>query len=410
MRNLFKIKKGVFISSCLTLLTLLPSCNKSFEVTDMQIEIQSKFDILREDKVLDVLNEEREDMNLRKLDNWDDWSMPGRFHEYEYVDFLGNRQAGSKFHDEISNQMETNNNLKKIHLNFKINNNTKEVIETAMIALRIQFQFENMQYNFIKITNILKNNKTWNPDEVLAINLNNFISLSYGASTDVLDVHTPKKVNLETYLIANNSVGYSNVEKSINEIPFYDSLNYDRVFYFGFFTSKTLNDKRILDLGEKIYHTDITNQWIDEIIKKDSNLKYQNNSLSSGATPYNKYFENRFACYSCSEIKVEAPHNSDVLVILKRDGNVVQHAYIRASDYKTFWLENGTYQPFFYYGKGWNPNKKMKGGEILGGFISEEHFGKDTPQDLNNQILEYQLTIQLNGNFSTRPSNEDEAF
>ena len=60
--------------------------------------------------------------------------------------------------------------------------------------------------------------------------------------------------------------------------------------------------------------------------------------------------------------------------------------------------------------KGWNPRKEMKGGKIKGGFISDEHFGKDDPQTLNNNILQYELVLQQNGNFSTRPSNPEEAL
>jgi hypothetical protein len=76
-------------------------------------------------------------------------------------------------------------------------------------------------------------------------------------------------------------------------------------------------------------------------------------------------------------------------------------------------MPNGTYQPFFYYGKGWNPEKEMKRADnttILGGFVANESFGKDSPQNLNNQTLEYQLILQKDGNFRTTPSNSMEAL
>ena len=91
----------------------------------------------------------------------------------------------------------------------------------------------------------------------------------------------------------------------------------------------------------------------------------------------------------------------------------MRHAYIKAGSSYTFDLPNGTYQPFFYYGKGWNPGKIMKetnAGTLRGGFISNEDFGKDNPQNLSNQILEYELILQQNGNFSTRPSSANEAL
>lgn len=139
--------------------------------------------------------------------------------------------------------------------------------------------------------------------------------------------------------------------------------------------------------------------------------KYISNSLRTGSTPYAKYYGNNSSCndYGCSQIKVRTS-NSDVLVTIKKDDKVVRHAFIQGGDSYTFSFPNGTYQAFFYYGKGWNPEKVMKGGEMKGGFITNEYFGKDAPQSLHNNILEYELILQQNGNFSTRPSNPDEAL
>lgn len=143
--------------------------------------------------------------------------------------------------------------------------------------------------------------------------------------------------------------------------------------------------------------------------------KYINNSLSTGATPYSYCFGVNYACddWGCSEVKVKTPTNSDVLVTIKKGDKVVRHAYITAGSSYTFEIPNGTYQPFFYYGKGWNPEKVMKEtdcGTLKGGFIADEHFGKDGPQVLSNNILEYELILQQSGNFSTRPSNANEAL
>jgi hypothetical protein len=143
--------------------------------------------------------------------------------------------------------------------------------------------------------------------------------------------------------------------------------------------------------------------------------KYINNRLANGSTPYTYLYGHNKSCkeWGCSQIKVKTPTSSEVLVLIKRNGKVVKHAYIRASNSYTFEMPNGTYQPFFYYGKGWNPDKVMKQtekGTLKGGFISEEHFSKDNPQTLNNNILEYELILQQSGNFSTKPSSQEEAF
>jgi hypothetical protein len=143
--------------------------------------------------------------------------------------------------------------------------------------------------------------------------------------------------------------------------------------------------------------------------------KYLNNTLRTGATPYSYCFGRNISCsdYGCSQIAVRTPSNSDVVVTIKKNGEVFRHAYINAGSQYTFEFPNGTYQTFFYYGKGWNPDKVMKEtdcGTLKGGFITDEHFGKDSPQLLSDNILEYELILQQNGNFSTSPSNSDEAF
>jgi hypothetical protein len=143
--------------------------------------------------------------------------------------------------------------------------------------------------------------------------------------------------------------------------------------------------------------------------------KWINNSLSTGATPY-AYCFGRNETYNgnyCSQIKVKTPYSSDVLVTIKKNKKVYRHAYIKSGSSYTFEFPNGEYQAFFYYGKGWNPNKFMKKtdcGNINGGFITQEHFGKDKPQELRSTILTYELILQQNGNFSTKASSKDEAF
>lgn len=143
--------------------------------------------------------------------------------------------------------------------------------------------------------------------------------------------------------------------------------------------------------------------------------RYINNSLSTGTSPYSYCFGSNRSCsdWGCSEIKVRASNNSDVLVSIKMEDRVVRHAFIKAGGAYSFQLPNGTYQPFFYYGKGWNPEKVMKQtdcGTLKGGFIKDENFGKDSPQYLSNNILEYELILQPSGNFSTTPSNIEEAL
>ena len=143
--------------------------------------------------------------------------------------------------------------------------------------------------------------------------------------------------------------------------------------------------------------------------------RFINNSLSSGATPYSSCFGVNQSCteWGCSEIKIKTPRDSDVLVTIKNANKVVRHAYIRSDSNFTFQIPNGTYQTFFYYGTGWNPEKEMESqtcSNLKGGFISEVTFGKDSPQTLSNTVLSYELILQKDGNFSTQPSSSSEAF
>jgi hypothetical protein len=153
----------------------------------------------------------------------------------------------------------------------------------------------------------------------------------------------------------------------------------------------------------------------EELAELEIHDKYIDNSLQTGDTPYADFYGGNPSCnaYGCSQIIVRTPSNSDVLVTIKKNGNVVRHAYIRSNSSYTFEISDGTYQPFFYYGRGWNPEKTMKetaSGTLKGGFIEDESFGKDDPQYLENQILQYELILQQNGNFSTKPSNAEGAL
>jgi len=144
--------------------------------------------------------------------------------------------------------------------------------------------------------------------------------------------------------------------------------------------------------------------------------RYGNNSLNNGAESYapwygsNAYYDNRTPH---SEIVVKAPSDSDVIVIVRynnANGSVAGHVYIKAGYSAKIYLKNGyNYQTFFYYGKGWYPEKQMKG--VQGGFIKNEAFSKDdTPRYMSNNILTYELTLQQYGNFRTSASSEGEIF
>ncbi len=151
---------------------------------------------------------------------------------------------------------------------------------------------------------------------------------------------------------------------------------------------------------------------VDELSSEDKQYEY--NSLSTGVTPYTAYYGQNYKCpyEQCSGIKVTAPSESDIVVIIKRsnqNGKVIAHGYIKAGGSLQFDIPDGTYQTFFYYGIGWNPNKDMGNG-VKGGFVKNEIFSKDNPQDIYSGILTYVLQLQRDGNFQTKGSNRGEVF
>lgn len=146
----------------------------------------------------------------------------------------------------------------------------------------------------------------------------------------------------------------------------------------------------------------------------EETMQYLENSFFTGDTPYAQFYGENYKCpYSqCSGIKVTAPEISDVIVTIKRNnenGKVIAHGYINAGDTYQFDIPDGIYQTFFYYGKGWNPNKVIKDG-ITGGFVKNEVISKDDPQEIYSGILSYILQLRQSGNFQTQGSNFEEAF
>ena len=161
------------------------------------------------------------------------------------------------------------------------------------------------------------------------------------------------------------------------------------------------------------YDTHQVEPFVEEELS-EIDRQYLGNSLTTGATPYSSVYGKNYRCPSslCSGIKVTAPQESDIVVIIKRNnsnGKVIAHGYIKAGGTYKFDIPDGTYQTFFYYGEGWNPNKVMKGG-VKGGFVKDEIFSKDNPQDIYSGVLSYVLQLQRDGNFQTKGSNKSECF
>lgn len=138
-------------------------------------------------------------------------------------------------------------------------------------------------------------------------------------------------------------------------------------------------------------------------------------AMAQSRQPYSQWYGNNktFDDYTPhSEVQVKAPYNSEVIVIIRhnnKDGRVAGHMYLSKGSTGTIQLVNGTYQVFFYYGTVWSSSLDM-GGVIKGGFTKGVSYAKDNPEKLYNGVLTYELILQQNGNFSTKPSNKNEVF
>lgn len=188
------------------------------------------------------------------------------------------------------------------------------------------------------------------------------------------------------------------------------------------FIQKYPSSSLVKDARERIETAKEEKRLKEERERKEAEARrlesqYGNNSLSNGSQPYSRWYGSNqyYDDYTAhSEIRVKAPYNSDVIAIVRynnMNGSVAGHKYIKAGNTATIYLRNGNYyQTFFYYGKGWYPDKQMNG-KVRGGFIKNEAFSKDgSASYLENQILSYELTLQEHGNFQTSSSSEGEMF
>jgi hypothetical protein len=180
--------------------------------------------------------------------------------------------------------------------------------------------------------------------------------------------------------------------------------------------SKTFNSPKLGIISYNITKTSFNKQAFQGVADDAFEEQWKYNSLSTGSMPYASCYGSSNYCsdWSCSKIKVLTGGSGDVLVSIKNsNGKVVRHAYIKGGNSFTFNVPDGSYQVFFYSGTGWNPNKQMTPSScsyLKGGFVSNEDVTKDNYINLYSQIMTYELILQQQGNFSTKPSSKNEAF
>lgn len=207
-----------------------------------------------------------------------------------------------------------------------------------------------------------------------------------------------------------------------NHTSEYNQISRNDIKGYEMFISKYPSSIHVADARERIEVAREEQRMAAEVAwlaEEQRRIEYQygTNSLSNGSQPYSRWYgtNSYYDEYTPhSEIIVNAPYNSDVIAIVRynnHNGKVAGHKYIKAGNSATIYLCNGAYyQTFFYYGKGWYPDKEMKNG-VKGGFVKNEVYSKDGSSSyLEDNVLTYELTISQHGNFSTSSSNENEIF
>ncbi len=164
------------------------------------------------------------------------------------------------------------------------------------------------------------------------------------------------------------------------------------------------------DLVDSVSDSALVDVSEDDDLFEDSDYSdydtYINNQLPTGAKPYKAYYRTR-----TGENYLDFKTSGNDYVIIVRDyktSKVVNHVYVQADDCGRLYLPNGTYNIYFYGGKGWNPT--MENGNVVGGFVSGGTVSKDGPVRLYDEYGEYTLYPVRNGNLHLESATINEAF
>ena len=108
-------------------------------------------------------------------------------------------------------------------------------------------------------------------------------------------------------------------------------------------------------------------------------------------------------------ITVNTQSGSDYVVLVKSQYNLVANVYVRGGSSESLSLPDGRYHVYFYTGHYWNPSKSIAGryGAFEIGSFSEDEDEKSLE---GGDILTYTLSPQINGNFSPKDADAEEAL
>lgn len=306
-------------------------------------------------------------------------------------------------------------NIKGILSKITIFNNSNQIIEKSNLTVRIQYIFENdKEFNYFKPYDLLPNNKIWKKSETLDYNLNDVIEFCISDDTKILKIHTPKKVIIEYYITAKNSIDYN----SLGEVKetFKTGSYHKDTKNFGLFTSTPIEKNMILGLGDKIFSKDITELWNENLSEEDINevpvngdldntfssqelLKkeiQEKNKLTADGWKEEEIQNGQLSsCYNFNPTKGIIKNRLEVIVGGGTDVSIkvmsidedkcIRYVFINSGT--TFTIENipeGEYYLKIAYGKKWY--SKNENGQCIGKFIKNAMYEKgEDILDFNTQ-------------------------
>lgn len=136
--------------------------------------------------------------------------------------------------------------------------------------------------------------------------------------------------------------------------------------------------------------------------------KYIDNQLETGDQPYSTEYGTGWTGDNYLDFKTSGACDYIIIVRTVNNNKVINHVYIRGGESARLYLPDGSYNIYFYSGKGWNPDKQK--GNVVGGFVSNESTQKDEDVSLYNRYGEYTLYPVQHGNLILDNAADSETF
>jgi len=132
------------------------------------------------------------------------------------------------------------------------------------------------------------------------------------------------------------------------------------------------------------YDQDIIDK-VETVVAEKPESKYLGNQLEDGDSPFDILYGKGLYADTENSLKIINSGSTDVVVMLIRtsDNKIIRNEYVKGhSEYKMTKVPNSLCSTKYYYGKDWNPTRKIKD-NVVGGFDNDEQFViSDKPDDL----------------------------